>query len=322
LHVADTQPRDRERRLPLGERAHEPEEPLLLRQARVHDPSELAIEGVVDEAAELLEGALDVAPGTARPKLEVTHADKGGRCAARDRAPLSHQVVWRVVVTTLVVVAVPHALRVLGARGDEAEGACRGHSHGMHRLRDEELTDRGAQHRTPVTAARERCPAAALELQLPLGTGARVHKLTERERAPVAVGVAPAKWIGRRNGVAEDGHGVRRCPRAEPRARRQLPHVARKHLGKHRVRRAGGRIEVELGGHRGGNRNEVGIGQRHRVDLHPLAKDLARLLVGLLRLRLRVGAKRALEAVVQGAHDRDERQRCHRRRRLHDSPRA
>ena len=142
LHVADTQPRDRERRLPLGERAHEPEEPLLLRQARVHDPSELAIEGVVDEATELLEGALDVAPGTARPELEVTHADKGGRCAARDRAPLSHQVVWRVVVSTLVVVAVPHALRVLGARGDEAEGACRGHTHGMHRLRDEELTDR------------------------------------------------------------------------------------------------------------------------------------------------------------------------------------
>ena len=49
-----------------------------------------------------------------------------------------------------------------------------------------------------------------------------------------------------------------------------------------------------------------------RVDLHPLAKDLARLLVGLLRLRLRVGAKRALEAVVQGAHDRDERHSCHR----------
>mmetsp|Transcript_8308 Transcript_8308/g.26304 ORF Transcript_8308/g.26304 Transcript_8308/m.26304 type:complete len:359 (-) Transcript_8308:338-1414(-) len=96
LHVADAQPRDSEVDLPRAKDAHHLQQ-LLAQRQRCVDLREVALDRVPHERFELGKRARLRARRAARVQLEVADAEKGGRSAARDRAPLIDDRVGRVL---------------------------------------------------------------------------------------------------------------------------------------------------------------------------------------------------------------------------------
>merc|ERR1712159_809573 len=99
----------------------------------------------------------------------MAHPDEGGGSSARDGTWLMHHTIrWELKPSLgLLRLLVPSTVHHLVLGSHEGEGASGGNTKVVHRLRHEELTNRGAQHRPSVEASRERGGSCTLQLQFP-----------------------------------------------------------------------------------------------------------------------------------------------------------